>query len=248
MFDDQKPQIGGGPANPTPTPTTPTPPTNTSQPPSQPPATGTSPSTPPVEDMFEGSDQSGPQMQKPGSPGQASNVPVGQPDSDIYGRQSILSKIFMAIFVIVVVGVVAYAGWWSYNYFSNRGGSDLPSLNQNLNAGVNQNVNLNVNANTNVNQNANTNINTNTNQNANVGPTDSDSDGLSDVEERNLGTDPNKPDSDRDGLRDWSEVNVYGTDPLNPDTDGDTYKDGEEVINGYDPTRPGSARLYEVPQ
>jgi hypothetical protein len=43
-------------------------------------------------------------------------------------------------------------------------------------------------------------------------------------------------------------VKIYKTDPLNPDTDGDGYKDGAEVINGYDPLKPGSARLYEVPK
>lgn len=77
---------------------------------------------------------------------------------------------------------------------------------------------------------------------------DSDGDGLTDVEEKTFGTDPNKADTDGDGLTDWAEVKIYKTDPLNPDTDGDGYKDGAEVINGYDPLKPGSARLYEVPK
>ncbi len=75
-------------------------------------------------------------------------------------------------------------------------------------------------------------------------PTDSDQDGLSDDEERILGTDPNSTDSDNDGLFDREEVKVYGTDPLNPDTDGDGYKDGDEVKNGYNPKGPG--KLYEI--
>ncbi|MFA6594087.1 MAG: hypothetical protein WCT16_02405 [Candidatus Buchananbacteria bacterium] len=77
---------------------------------------------------------------------------------------------------------------------------------------------------------------------------DSDGDGLTDSEERALGTDPLKADSDDDGLTDWAEIKIYQTDPLNPDTDSDGYKDGQEVINGYDPLKPGNARLFEVPK
>lgn len=76
---------------------------------------------------------------------------------------------------------------------------------------------------------------------------DSDGDGLTDAEEKTLGTDSNKADTDGDGLTDWAEVKIYKTDPLNPDTDGDGYKDGAEVINNYDPLKPGNARLYNVP-
>ncbi len=58
---------------------------------------------------------------------------------------------------------------------------------------------------------------------------DSDADRLSDEAEIDLGTDPNDPDSDDDGLSDWDEVQVFGTDPLDPDTDGDNLSDGDEV-------------------
>ena len=61
------------------------------------------------------------------------------------------------------------------------------------------------------------------------GPTDTDRDGLTDDYEEQIGTDPNNPDTDGDGLKDGEEVNAYKTDPLNPDTDGDGLKDGEEV-------------------
>ena len=43
-----------------------------------------------------------------------------------------------------------------------------------------------------------------------------------------LGTDPEKPDTDQDGLSDFDEAEL-DTDPLNPDTDGDVLTDGEEV-------------------
>jgi outer membrane protein OmpA-like peptidoglycan-associated protein/opacity protein-like surface antigen len=75
---------------------------------------------------------------------------------------------------------------------------------------------------------------------------DKDMDGLGKCEEEKLGTDPNNPDTDGDGLTDGEEVHgvnvdlkVVGkpvqtklckTDPLNPDTDGDGLKDGEEVM------------------
>ncbi len=71
---------------------------------------------------------------------------------------------------------------------------------------------------------------------------DQDGDGLSDSEEKKLGTDPTNPDTDRDQLFDQDEVNVYKTNPRNPDTDGDGNNDGVEVANGYDPNGPGLLR------
>ncbi len=75
---------------------------------------------------------------------------------------------------------------------------------------------------------------------------DADADGLTDEEERTLGTNPQSADSDQDGLADRDEVRIYRTDPMNPDTDGDGFQDGAEVRNGYDPAAKGK-RLFEVP-
>ncbi|MFO7681422.1 MAG: protein kinase [Chloroflexota bacterium] len=58
---------------------------------------------------------------------------------------------------------------------------------------------------------------------------DSDGDGLSDEQERAIGTDPFNPDSDFDLLTDGEEVLRYGTNPLNRDTDRDALVDGDEV-------------------
>lgn len=61
------------------------------------------------------------------------------------------------------------------------------------------------------------------------GASDNDKDGLTKREELELGTDPENPDTDGDGLQDGEEVNTYKTDPLNPDSDADNLQDGEEV-------------------
>ena len=57
--------------------------------------------------------------------------------------------------------------------------------------------------------------------------TDSDEDGLPDIFELELGTDPNNPDSDFDGIPDGIEVFI-GYDPNEPDSDGDLINDGNE--------------------
>jgi transglutaminase-like putative cysteine protease len=68
---------------------------------------------------------------------------------------------------------------------------------------------------------------------------DTDRDGLTDLEEDDVyGTDKNRSDTDNDGIGDFEEVfagkDGYITDPLRPDTDNDTIFDGEEVIAGFD--------------
>ena len=63
------------------------------------------------------------------------------------------------------------------------------------------------------------------------GGSDNDKDGLIKRVELEIGTDPDNPDTDGDGLKDGEEVNTYKTDPLNGDSDSDKLKDGEEVNN-----------------
>ena len=71
---------------------------------------------------------------------------------------------------------------------------------------------------------------------------DTDGDGLSDFDEvRKYHTDPLKADSDGDGLTDREEIMTYHTDPLNADSDGDGLKDGAEVKSYHtDPSNPDS--------
>ena len=66
---------------------------------------------------------------------------------------------------------------------------------------------------------------------------DSDGDGLSDDYEKEIGTDPNKDDSDNDGIKDGLELAEYFTDPLDPDSDNDGLKDSEEKNYGTNPTK-----------
>ncbi|NUM56869.1 MAG: PQQ-dependent sugar dehydrogenase, partial [Candidatus Hydrogenedentes bacterium] len=67
---------------------------------------------------------------------------------------------------------------------------------------------------------------------------DSDSDGLTDSQEQELGTDPNDPDTDDDGLSDGAEVNTHGTNPKKADTDDDGLSDGAEVnTHGTNPKK-----------
>jgi len=53
---------------------------------------------------------------------------------------------------------------------------------------------------------------------------DDDGDGLTNAREAQLGTDPNNPDSDGDGINDGIEVNMYGTDPKSPQYSGQSQK------------------------
>jgi len=76
---------------------------------------------------------------------------------------------------------------------------------------------------------------------------DSDGDGLTDAKERELGTNKDSSDTDKDGLFDKEEVEIYLTDPLKSDTDGDGILDGEEVRKGNNPRSPNpDAKLLDL--
>ena len=66
---------------------------------------------------------------------------------------------------------------------------------------------------------------------------DADGDGLTNLQEYLLGTNPHNPDTDGDGVPDGMEVKL-GTNPLNPDTDGDGLTDGQELALGTNPLNP----------
>jgi hypothetical protein len=65
-------------------------------------------------------------------------------------------------------------------------------------------------------------------------PRDTDGDGLSDAQERKLGTNPRSKDTDRDGIQDHVETLDPKTDPRKADTDGDGLSDFAEMSLGLD--------------
>ena len=70
---------------------------------------------------------------------------------------------------------------------------------------------------------------------------DSDGDGLKNVDEETLGTDPHNPDTDGDGLTDKQEVDIH-LDPLDADTDDDGLADGADGMDDPDGDRLVNAR------
>ena len=75
---------------------------------------------------------------------------------------------------------------------------------------------------------------------------DPDRDGLTNLQEFQLGTNPINPDTDGDGLNDGDEVNKYHTNPLLADTDGDLIPDGVEITTGTNPLDPKSYDLKKA--
>ncbi|MDO8668893.1 MAG: hypothetical protein Q7K65_01190 [Candidatus Buchananbacteria bacterium] len=211
------------------------------------------PRPPQVEDIFsETETPSSPRISRPMQPGQASQMAVSP---DVFGGRSMFQNkalvVLLSLIGLAIIGGVVFA---AVSFFTSKTSGPDANLNANINTNVNTNTEANANTNTetngnaNANENANINAETNANANANVslGP-DSDNDGLSDEEEKQLGTNPNNFDTDGDGLIDRVEVRIYNTDPLKKDTDGDGYNDGDEVVNGFDPAKGGGARLFNVP-
>lgn len=141
-------------------------------------------------------------------------------------------KILILVIIIIAVVIIG-AGGFLYYWMNREGGGTTITNTENTNTIQNTNQV------TNTNQPKNTNS-TNTNQ-----PLDSDGDGLTDTEEKDLGTDLKKADTDQDELFDLEEVRVYKTNPNKADTDGDSYLDGAEVKDGYDPNGPGKLRDLE---
>ncbi len=140
-------------------------------------------------------------------------------------------KLLMAVGIIVVVLLGAGAAAVFTGVFNRNAANtsnvnlvtNTPVTNTNLNRNTNSNANANSNGNvnaTNVNANANTNANLNANANANANRNtnvsnplaasslDTDKDGLTDVEENTLTTNPSSQDSDGDGFLDGGEVKL----------------------------------------
>ena len=66
---------------------------------------------------------------------------------------------------------------------------------------------------------------------------DADGDGICNLEEIKIGTNPWKADTDEDGLSDSEEINVYQTSPILNDSDNDGLLDGDEIILNLNPVK-----------
>lgn len=133
------------------------------------------------------------------------------------------------------------------------------------------NTNTTTNSNTLVND-SNSIVNTNPSELPPIDPAlaDDDGDGLTNEEERKLGTNALLPDTDNDrlfdkdeveiyrsnpllndtdndGLWDYDEIKVWFSNPLLADTDGDGYSDGLEVQSDYNPLGAGTIDKWTPP-
>jgi hypothetical protein len=203
-----------------------------------------------VEDIFSGSDKpAGPASA--GAGGLPEKPTVFQPKketaaglseySGVSGEKGAsdsignVKKILVLGVIILGLALVVYGGWWAYSNFGKgilapAGEETAGGEANNIGEGEQETVENSGNAEEAI--------------PAVEQSRDSDEDGLSDEEEKQLGIDSGSVDSDNDNLFDREEVKVYKTDPLNPDTDGDGHKDGDEVKAGYDPNGPG--KLYDI--
>lgn len=150
-------------------------------------------------------------------------------------RISVLTIIMIVLGGIAIV-LLIISGWFFWQKRKMPAGT-------NINSSILQDQKI-VNVNS---VNLNTNIPVNLNINTSLAPvyTDDDYDGLSNEAEAKYGTNPQKSDSDDDGLSDREEIKVYLTNPNNQDTDSDSYLDGAEVDGGYNPNGQGYLIDYQ---
>lgn len=179
--------------------------------------------------------------------------PIAAPGQTMYAmKEPILGKIILFIFVVALLGGLGAGGWWLYGRLNQSGnktsdsaeapGSAVPAITEQA-PPVEERVD--VSPTPPADQNSSASAEMNNDQVLFGEPIDSDKDGLDDVREKEIGTSPNNPDTDGDGLNDGDEVIIWKTDPLNKDTDGDSYLDGDEVRHGYNPLGPG--KLFNIP-
>lgn len=180
------------------------------------------------------------------------NSAPAMPSSSMYEmKQPILGKILLSVFLVAVLGGLGFGGWYFYNKFT---GAKTPvaietkTVTNNtpvLTEPVTQTDQATEPSTNNTVSSSEVSASMNNDKILFGESVDTDNDGLDDVREKQLGTNPAKADSDADGLNDGDEVIIWKTNPLNADTDGDSYTDGSEVFHGYNPL--GSGKLFNVP-
>ena len=75
---------------------------------------------------------------------------------------------------------------------------------------------------------------------------DYDNDGLCNLKEQEIGTNPAFYDTDHDSVSDYDEIELYHTDPSKDDSDGDGVVDGIEIANGSDPLTEDSSFVETI--
>ena len=170
----------------------------------------------------------------------------------------ILGRVILAILIVALLGGLGYGGWWFFYGRTNKQ-TQVQQTGQNQQTSSSNQTNS-----------PSTSLpNQINNDQILFGQgVDLDKDGLDDVREKEIGTNPQSVDTDNDGLTDSDEVIIYKSNPLtadsdndglsdgdetliwktdllNPDSDRDTYPDGVEVKNGYSPLGPG--KLFNLP-
>jgi hypothetical protein len=169
----------------------------------------------------------------------------------------VTGRILFGIIVLLLVGGLGVGGWWLFNYFKNRPSSPVDSIvektdqnkvavNSEEDAKSETQTQPQANEEQQPTQATSTEEVKATNENILFGDAkDTDMDDLTDADESKFKTDPNKPDTDGDGIIDGDEIKIWKTDPLKKDTDGDKYSDADEIKNGYNPL--GDGKFANIP-
>jgi hypothetical protein len=192
----------------------------------------------------------------PGGPVSAADLNSAMQPQVYQMKEPVLGKVILTLVVIAVLAGLGIGGWWVYNNMLKQPTAGLqtaaPTENQIPAAEVTPTTapGTEIPAETaTATEAAPTSTITEQINNDNIlfgESVDTDKDGLPDLREKELGTNPAIMDTDADGLSDGDEILVWKTDPLNSDTDGDGYSDGTEVRNGYSPLGPG--KLFTQPE
>lgn len=165
-------------------------------------------------------------------------------------KAPVLGKIIMVVVILAIAGGVGYGAWWFYSSYIMKAPAktttteqpDQPKDQMPAEETPEENAEFPMVQTTSTEETPTTTATGTTTGQEYSDTTDSDSDGLSDAREAELGTGVMIADTDRDSLSDGDEVLIWKTNPLNPDSDDDTYLDGEEVRHGYNPL--GSGKLF----
>lgn len=150
-------------------------------------------------------------------------VPMGQENVPHKPHRAFSVKLIIIIVVIVILGVGGYFGysWYADNYLNKQEEAlTIPPTQPTLSEAFMMKYF------------ESTVCEDQSMCSANADP---DRDGLSNIREDDLGTNPLSADSDRDGIADNDELRIYETDPILADSDGDGFEDGVEIKNSFSP-------------